>query len=58
METTIALSDETIPYRRAYNGVIDGRVPAERGDNGRCRVAEADLPAIAEALGLADHATA
>ena len=47
-----------VPYRRVYNGVIDGRVPGERGDNGRWRMAEADLPAIAEALGLTDHATA
>ena len=23
-------------YREAYNAAVDGRIPAERGDNGRC----------------------
>lgn len=45
MATTIPLSEiprrlkakhgNTISYRAAYNAVVDGRIPATRGDNGR-----------------------
>ena len=49
---------KTVSYRKVYNGVIDGRLPAKRGDNGRWLMAEADLPAIAEALGLTDSVAA
>jgi hypothetical protein len=38
-------------YRVGYNAALDGRIPAERGDNGRWTVARADLPKIAAALG-------
>lgn len=39
-----------VSYRRLYQAVLDGRVPAERGGNGRWQIAEEDLPAIAETL--------
>ena len=62
METTIALTDlprrlkkdygKTKTYRQTYNAAVDGLIPAERGDNGRWHVTEANLPAVAEALGL------
>ena len=38
-------------YRRLYLHVIEGRIPAEQ-DNGRWYVADADVPAIAGALGM------
>lgn len=37
-------------YRRIYNLVLDGRIPAELGDNGRWTVSRADLPRVAEVL--------
>jgi hypothetical protein len=37
-------------YRETYNAAVDGRIPAERGDNGRWSWAPADLPLIAAAL--------
>jgi hypothetical protein len=37
-------------YRAAYNAAVDGRIPAERGANGRWSVARADLPLIAATL--------
>jgi len=37
-------------YRETYNAALDGRIPAERGDNGRWSWAAADLPLIAAAL--------
>lgn len=39
-----------ISYRAAYNAALDGRLPAERGDNGRWTVARDDLARIADAL--------
>ena len=47
-----------LSYRRLYNGVLDGTVPAERGANGRWYVAEEDLDAIAAAFGLTPKAPA
>ena len=38
-------------YRRCYTLVLDGRLPAELV-NGRHQVRRADLPAIAELVGL------
>jgi hypothetical protein len=42
--------EEEPTYREAYNAAVDGRIPAERGDNGRWSVARADLPLIRAAL--------
>lgn len=39
-----------ISYRAAYNLALDGRLPAERGDNGRWTVARDDLARIADSL--------
>jgi len=42
---------ERVPsYRTTYNAAVDGRIPAEQGDNGRWSVARTDLPLIAAAL--------
>ena len=48
----------TVSYRKIYTAVLDGKIPATQGENGRYQVAEADLPVIAEALGLAAPAAA
>ncbi|WP_149541441.1 hypothetical protein [Siccirubricoccus phaeus] len=46
-------------HRRALEAARDGRIPAERGDNGRWSYRPADLPAIAAALGFrVPHAVA
>lgn len=45
-------------YRRLWLAAVDGRIPAEVGENGRWTVAEADLDAIAAAFGLAPRASA
>jgi hypothetical protein len=37
-------------YRLGYQAALDGRIPAERGPNGRWTVARADQPAIAAVL--------
>jgi hypothetical protein len=37
-------------YRQIYNAAVDGRIPAERGDNGRWTVTRRRLPEVAEAL--------
>jgi hypothetical protein len=37
-------------YRETYTAAVDGRIPAERGDNGRWSWTPADLPRIAAAL--------
>lgn len=37
----------SVSYRRAYNAVLDGLIPAERGEDGRWTVARDDLPTIA-----------
>lgn len=47
-----------ISYRKLYTAVLDGRVPAERGDNGRWTLQKVDLPAIAEALGVPSRSEA
>ena len=47
------LTDAPIPRaRRLYALVLDGRIPAEQGSNGRWMLAHDDLPVIAERLGL------
>jgi hypothetical protein len=42
--------DKPPPYRKGYNAAVDGRIPAERGENGRWTVARTDLPLIAATL--------
>jgi hypothetical protein len=46
----IRFGGPAVSYRAAYNLVLDGRLPAERGEAGRWSVARDDLPAIAETL--------
>ena len=42
---------EPVPsYRTTYNAAVDGRIPAEQGNNGRWSVARTDLPVIAATL--------
>ena len=45
---------ESTTYHRVYNAVLAGRVPAQRGKNGRWTFEVEDLPAIAEAMGLSE----
>ena len=64
MENTFPLTDITralkqytdgpaVPYRRLYNRVIDGVLPAERDDTGkRWMIDRNDIPVIAKTLGL------
>lgn len=54
----IAAGYKPTTYQRAYTAILAGRVPAERGDNGRWTFAPDDLPQIAEALGLCDAVAA
>ena len=49
---------ETVPYRALWHAAVDRRFPATRAKNGRWAYELADLPAIAEAMGLADAQTA
>ena len=61
-EPTIALTDlprrlkadfgKAPSYRQAYNAAVDGRIPAERGENGRWRVPVANLADVAAAFGI------
>jgi hypothetical protein len=44
-------------YRTCYLGALEGRFPAERGENGRWSVAASDLPAVAAALRRAPTST-
>lgn len=37
-------------YRTCYNAALDGRIPAERGENGRWTVAAGDLAKVVAAL--------
>ena len=46
----LRLVKRELDYRDAYNAAVDGRIPAERGENGRWTYAPADLPLIAETL--------
>ena len=41
---------QTPGYRTTYNAAVDGRIPAEQGENGRWTVAFDDLPLIAATL--------
>lgn len=45
---------ESTTYHRVYNAVLAGRIPARRGKNGRWTFDPADLPTIAQAMGLTD----
>jgi hypothetical protein len=45
-------------YRFAYEAARSARIPATRGDNGRWTFDPADLPIIADRLGLATSAQA
>ena len=40
-------------YRTLYAAAVDGRIPAQQGENRHWTYATEDLPAIAAALGLA-----
>ena len=40
-------------YRRVYNAVVAGTVPAQQESNGRWTYSPADVPQIGQALGLA-----
>jgi hypothetical protein len=40
-----------VPYSRLWNAAVQGRIPVER-DGGRWTGNEADIPKIAEALGI------
>ncbi len=49
----IRLTGQRSPsYRAVYLAALDQKIPAERQENGRWDVAEADMPLIAEAFGL------
>jgi hypothetical protein len=45
-------ADRVPSYRDTYNAVINGIIPAQRGDNGRYRISRANLPIAAAALGV------
>lgn len=45
---------DTATYRTLYTAAVDGRIAATKGKNGRWTFCADDLPAIAEAMGLAD----
>jgi hypothetical protein len=49
------LTGRLLSYRRLYNLILDGRVPAEQ-DNARWQIRRADLPAIITQLGLTSTA--
>jgi hypothetical protein len=46
------LTGAPIPYRRLYTAALDGRIPAEQGENGIWTYRAEDVPSIAAALGL------
>ncbi len=47
-----------VPYQRLFSAIACGQVPAARNNAGtRWLIAEADLPAIATALGIATDDT-
>ena len=46
------LGYQPIPYKRVYNRVLDGVLPAERAKNGRWLVRRDDAHLIADRLGL------
>jgi hypothetical protein len=52
-----AMGVERVSYRRLYQAILDGKIPAERS-HGRYRIARGDLPAIAASLGLTVRAGA
>ena len=45
---------ESATYRQLYLAAVNGRFPAKRASNGRWSFDVADLPEIAEAMGLCD----
>lgn len=44
------LTTTPVPYRAAWLAAVEGRIPAERADNGRWSVARDDLPRIVATL--------
>ena len=53
-EALIQAGYEPPSYRALWHGAVDRRFPATRAKNGRWAYELADLPVIAEAMGLAD----
>jgi len=53
-----ARTGRSTTYRRVYTLALDGRLPAEQGENGRWRVRERNVQLIAEELGLTGPAVA
>lgn len=47
----------TVGYRRLYNMILDGRLPAERGSTA-WSISRADIPAVIAALALPQRAAA
>jgi len=39
-------------YNRLYHAVLDGKIPAKPGANGRPLISPNDFPVVAEVLGL------
>jgi len=59
LPATLAAEGYTAPsYRHAYEQARSARIPATRGENGRWTFDPADLPVIADRLGLASSAAA
>jgi hypothetical protein len=46
----LKLVELPVAYRSVYNAVLDGRIPAEQGTNGRWYWRNSDLPVIALAF--------
>ena len=44
------LNSARVDYRKAWLAAVEGRIPAERAENGRWSVARGDLPKIVAAL--------
>lgn len=56
--TLAAQGYPTTSYRSAYEQARSARIPATRGENGRWMFDPADLPMIADRLGLTTSAAA
>lgn len=55
-ELTAAFGSCPVTARKAHELVLDGRIPATRGTNGRFDINRSDLPAIAEIVGITERA--
>lgn len=51
-ELAVFTGGPTRPYSIIYRAVLDGRIPATRGSNGRYSIERSKLPEVARALGL------